>query len=119
MRLSFLISTLAFWGAIAALALAGAKAHDAAPSGSSATRIISSLELAQHAQPGDCWLAIRGGVYDITKYLPDHPSRPGVVEPWCGKEATQAYETKTKGREHFEAADRLLFTYRIGTFKQK
>jgi cytochrome b involved in lipid metabolism len=118
MRLGFLISTLAFWGVIAALALAGATAQDAAPSGSSATRVISSKELAQHARPDDCWLAIRGGVYDITNYLPDHPSRPGVVEPWCGKEATQGYETKTNGRKHSEAADKLLASYRIGTFKQ-
>ncbi len=90
----------------------------AAPSGSTG-RVISSQALAQHARPDDCWLAIRGGVYDITEYLPDHPSRPGVVEPWCGKEATQAFETKTKGRTHFEAADKLLPVYRIGTFKQE
>ncbi len=91
-------------------------APDAAPSGST-DRVISSQELAQHARSDDCWLAIRGGVYDITKYLPDHPSRSGVVEPWCGKEATQAYETKTKGRKHSEAADKMLPTYRIGAVK--
>jgi cytochrome b involved in lipid metabolism len=117
MRAGFLISTLAFWGVIAALAFGGETGSDAVPSPTT-DRVISSQDLAQHSRPEDCWLAIRGGVYDITKYLPDHPSRPGVVEPWCGKEATQAYETKTKGRVHSEAADKLLASYRIGTFKQ-
>lgn len=33
---------------------------------------------------------------------------------WCGKEATDAYRTKTKGRPHSPYADQLLPTYRIG-----
>ena len=116
MRLGFLVSTLAFWGMIITLAVAGAIAPGAAPAGSN-DRAISAEELAKHARPDDCWMAIRGSVYDITKYLPDHPSRPEIIEPWCGKEATQAYETKTKGRKHSEAADKMLPAYRIGTFK--
>ena len=117
MRLAFLVSTAAFWGVVAALAVGAAISPSVAPADAN-DRVISAEELAKHARPDDCWMAIRGGVYDITKYLPDHPSRPGVVEPWCGKEATQAYETKTKGRKHSEAADKMLPTYRIGIFKQ-
>jgi len=117
LRLTFLISTFAFWGFVAALALGAATAPSIAPAESTG-RVISPEELAKHARPDDCWMAIGGGVYDITKYLPEHPSRPEIIEPWCGKEATRAYETKTKGRKHSEAADKLLPAYRIGTFKQ-
>ena len=117
MRLAFLVSTFAFWGLIAALAIGAATAPVRAPAGSS-ERVISSEELAKHARPDDCWVAIRGSVYDITKYLPDHPSRPEIIEAWCGKEATQAYETKTKGRKHSKAADKLLPAYRIGILKE-
>jgi hypothetical protein len=34
--------------------------------------------------------------------------------PWCGKEATEAYNTK-QGRLHSPYADELLAKYRIGT----
>ena len=117
MRMGFLVSTFAFWGMIIALGVAGAIAPGVAPAGST-DRVISAEELAKHARPDDCWMAIRGSVYDVTKYLPDHPSRPEIIEPWCGLEATQAYETKAKGRKHSEAADGMLPTYRIGAFSQ-
>ena len=117
MRLAFLVSTVAFCGLVAALAIGAAIAPGAAPA-DAADRVISAEELARHARSDDCWMAIRGGVYDLTKYLPDHPSRPEVIEPWCGKEATLAYETKTKNRKHSEMADRMLPAYRIGTFAQ-
>jgi cytochrome b involved in lipid metabolism len=117
MRSGFLVSTLAFWCAITAIAVGAATAPGGAPADSN-DRVITLEQLTRHARPGDCWMAIRGRVYDLTKYLPDHPSRPEIIEPWCGKEATQAYETKTKGRKHSESADNMLPAYRIGTFSK-
>jgi len=78
-------------------------------------RQVSPVELARHATPEDCWMAIRGSVYDVSPYLPEHPSRPELVLPWCGREASQAYATKNKGRAHSERADELLAQYRIGS----
>ncbi|MCK7475141.1 MAG: hypothetical protein MZV49_20135 [Rhodopseudomonas palustris] len=77
---------------------------------------FGAAELAQHATPQSCWMAINGAVYDITAYLPDHPSRPQIIEAWCGKEASDAYATKTRGRPHSREADQLLPKYRIGRF---
>ena len=37
-----------------------------------------------------------------------------VIVPWCGKEASQAYQTKNKGRSHSPQADQLLANYPIG-----
>ena len=116
MRQAYLLSTAAFWACIAAMATAALLAPGAAPA-ITPDRVISVEELARHSTPEDCWMAIRGSVYDLTKYLPDHPSRPDVIEPWCGKEATQAYDTKTKGRKHSDAADAMLPSYRIGSLK--
>lgn len=79
-----------------------------------AERRIPLSEVARHATPADCWMAIRGGVYDLSPYLPDHPTRPAVIEPWCGKEATEAYATKGRGRPHAAGTDTLLAQYRIG-----
>jgi hypothetical protein len=53
-------------------------------------------------------------VYDFGVYIPEHRTRPDVITAWCGKEATEAYNTKTKGRPHSLYADALLAKYRIG-----
>lgn len=55
----------------------------------------------------------------MTTYLPDHPSRPDVIEAWTGKEGSDAYETKTKGRHHSETADRMLDGYFIGDVRPR
>ncbi|MBS1159308.1 MAG: cytochrome b5 [Proteobacteria bacterium] len=80
-----------------------------------AEKTYTPAELAKHATAANCWMAIRGGVYDLSAYLPAHPSPPELVVPWCGREATEAYKTKTKGRSHAPFADELLARYKIGT----
>lgn len=72
-----------------------------------ADQSYSLAEVAKHAKQDDCWMAIDGQVYDFTAYVAQHPSQPGVFLAWCGKEATQAYRTKTKGRPHSPYADQL------------
>lgn len=116
MRRLYFYSTLFFWLLIAAV-WAAARWLPAAEESQVATveQTIGLAQLARHGTPGDCWMAIRGEVYDLSAYLPLHPSRPEVVEPWCGKEASEAYNTKTKGRRHSGAADQLLRDYRIGS----
>lgn len=79
---------------------------------------LTLAEVARHATASDCWMAIRGKVYDITAYIPEHPTSPRVVTRWCGKEATRAYETKGgRGEEHSEDADADLRKYLIGQLK--
>jgi cytochrome b involved in lipid metabolism len=116
MRKLYYVSTAAFWIAVAGFWAGNVLTPGAKQKALAAERDIAAAELARHAAPEDCWMAIRGGVYDLSKYLPDHPSRPAVIEPWCGKEATEAYATKTKGRAHSAEADALLPKYRIGRF---
>jgi cytochrome b involved in lipid metabolism len=117
MRNFYVASTAAFWAMVLAFWVGSVWApHAEQPTAGSVDRAISAAELAQHARPENCWMAIRGSVYDLAAYLPDHPSRPQVVEPWCGKDATEAYNTKTRGRPHSNGADEMLTGYRIGTF---
>jgi cytochrome b involved in lipid metabolism len=110
-------ATTVFWAIVLAFWLGSLWAPRAKlPDAVSTDRAISATELARHASPETCWMAISGSVYDLAAYLPNHPSRPQVIEPWCGKDATEAYETKTKGRSHSKDADELLTKYRIGRF---
>ena len=119
MRKIYIVSTATFWILLGGLWLAGLSAPKTlAEANGPVRKSYSFIEVAAHASPSDCWMAIHGKVYDVTAYLPDHPSRPEVIEAWCGKDGSKAYETKTKGRRHSNAADRLLEGYFIGDLKQ-
>lgn len=71
-------------------------------------------EVAEHDSLDDCWMAIRGKVYDLTEYVPEHPTSPRVLERWCGREATEGMETKGIGRPHSRYAWEMLEEYLIG-----
>lgn len=77
-------------------------------------RHISLEELAQHNNADSCWKAINGKVYDITKYIPMHPTSMHIIEYWCGKESSEAWARIKSGRGHSEAAANLLEGYFIG-----
>ncbi len=118
MRKIYIVSTAAFWILVGGLWLVGLSAPKTlAETDAPVKKSYSLAQVAGHASPTDCWMAIHGKVYDVTAYLPDHPSRPEVIEAWCGKEASAAYDTKTKGRRHSETAGQLLEGYFIGGLK--
>lgn len=115
MRRIFLFATGLFWLLLLAIWL-GSRYAAPVPAVSPARALAgyTLAQVAQHARPEDCWMAIDGAVYDLAAYLPEHPARSGVIEEWCGKEASQAYRTKLRDRPHSPQADRLLIQYRIG-----
>jgi cytochrome b involved in lipid metabolism len=116
MRKLFIVSTLAFWLAVVGFWVTGLwfPAETSGGEAVAAEPVWALAELARHDKAEDCWMAIDGAVFDFSAYLPQHPSKPDVILPWCGKEATEAYRTKTKGRPHSAYADQLLPQYRIG-----
>lgn len=46
----------------------------------------------EHSTPESLWIVIKGYVYDVTKYLDDHPGGPVVISNRGGKEVTKAFE---------------------------
>ncbi len=74
----------------------------------------SLAEIEKHGSAESCWMIIEGKVYDITRYVDRHPSRPEVLLKYCGKEATQGFNTKDRGRPHSARARRLLEEFYIG-----
>ena len=114
MRNLFLVSTASFWllvGGFWLLSVLAPSLETQTPA--DAPRAYSLAQVAAHNSPADCWMAIHGKVYDLSAYLPKHPSRPDLIEIWCGKDASDAYATKTRGRSHSAAADQLLQQYFI------
>lgn len=121
MRKLFILSSSIFWLAVVAFWLADFQLQQGLDTvntqmqpADSADKLYILLEVAKHDREDDCWMAIEGEIYDITAYLPLHPSEPDLILPWCGKEASQAWQTKTIARPHSSRAQQLLMKYRIG-----
>lgn len=62
-------------------------------------------------------MAIDGTVYDFTAYLSQYPAPPAVMLAGCGKEASEAFHTKMKGRPHSSYATQLLPRYAVGRLR--
>ena len=115
MRKLFFIGTGLFWLAVIALGLAASGGTPApAPPLTEKPQRLSLAEVARHSSAEDCWMVITGTVYNFTAYLPEHPSKPSFILPWCGREASEAYQTKTRGRAHSPQANQALAAFAIG-----
>ncbi|KAM0548778.1 hypothetical protein ACHAPJ_009774 [Fusarium lateritium] len=71
---------------------------------------FSESKVALHKSKDDLWIAIHGKVYDVSKYVRDHPGGADVLLDVAGTDATAAYEDVG----HSEDADHLLQEYLIG-----
>lgn len=116
-RTLFFASTGLFWLFVLGIWEAGGAARSDAPAAVQVPA-YTLADVGQHATEADCWMAIHGKVYDLTLYLPEHPTRPSVILPWCGKESTEAYNTKMRGRPHSPGADQLLEAHLIGRLRE-
>jgi cytochrome b involved in lipid metabolism len=105
----------AFLGAIAALTWVAVSSERPDPADPAREATYTLEEVAAHDSASDCWMAIDGGVYDLTDYLPDHPTR---IRRHCGTEASEGMHTKGIGRPHSAFAWEQLSRYRIGGLEE-
>ncbi|KAG6436475.1 hypothetical protein SASPL_101375 [Salvia splendens] len=55
-------------------------------------KVFTLAEVSEHNNSKDCWLVIGGKVYDVTKFLEDHPGGDEVIISSTGKDATDDFE---------------------------
>ncbi|MCP1726287.1 cytochrome b involved in lipid metabolism [Natronospira proteinivora] len=112
---------IAFWASVITLfavsSLAGEAEKD--DKNDDGLPIITMEELAEHDNEDSCWKAIDGKVYDVTDYIPEHPTPPSVMYEWCGKESTEAWDTKGYGRPHSKAAEAMLEDMLLGRLEEE
>lgn len=53
---------------------------------------LTAQQIAQHNTPNDCYVLIRGVVYDVTSFADAHPGGRNVLLRWGGKDATEEFE---------------------------
>ncbi len=77
---------------------------------------LDAATVASHNNAQDCWLIIHGTVYAVTGYLNAHPGGRSIIIPFCGKDATRAFDTKAGAGSHSSAAVSELARLAIGAF---
>lgn len=87
------------------------------PAPSPSTNIsLTAAEVGTHNTLQNCWLIISGKVYDVTRYISNHPGGVSAITNTCGTDATQAFQSKGgKGSNHSSGAYSQLNGYLIGT----
>ncbi len=76
--------------------------------------LLSWEEIKKHNNIQDCWIVIRGRVYDVTSYIYFHPGGGEAIKSVCGSDATLVFETKGGGSSHSQKAWSILDSYLIG-----
>ncbi|KAJ4262944.1 hypothetical protein NW762_006557 [Fusarium torreyae] len=74
---------------------------------------FTAKEVAAHNTRDDCWMTIKGQVYDVTKYMQDHPGGADVLIETAGKDATIEFDNAGHSEDAFE----IMEEYRVGEYK--
>jgi uncharacterized protein YjdB len=68
-------------------------------------------DVAKHSSSTDCWIVLnKTEVYNVTSFLSLHPAGPSPITPYCGKDATTAFNNVG----HSSSAVAMEATYLIG-----
>ncbi|CAK8575032.1 unnamed protein product [Lathyrus sativus] len=57
-----------------------------------AAKTFTLSEVSKHNTPKDCWVVIHNKVYDVTKFLEDHPGGDDVLVSSTGKDASNDFD---------------------------
>ncbi|KAK7427702.1 hypothetical protein QQZ08_005808 [Neonectria magnoliae] len=55
-------------------------------------KVFDAAEVAKHNTADSCWVVLYGKVYDVTKFLPEHPGGKKIILKLAGKDATEEYD---------------------------
>ena len=76
--------------------------------------IVEGTPVAKHNTFEDCWVIIRGKVYDISEWKDHHPGGPFVARMHAGKDATAGF-----GDYHTRSAERHMEHFCVGELVEK
>ncbi|CAO3625232.1 unnamed protein product [Cunninghamella blakesleeana] len=74
------------------------------------SQVYTLAQVNEHQSKGDLWLVVHNKVYDITKFVLEHPGGEEVLLDEAGKDATESFEDIG----HSDEAREILEGYLIG-----
>ncbi|KAJ7484762.1 oxidoreductase [Mycena latifolia] len=78
-------------------------------------RIYTAEDVAAHNSQASCWLSRRGKVYNVSKFINDHPGGDDIILKYAGKDVEGAMAGKDgEQHEHSDAAYEMLEEYQVG-----
>uniref|UniRef100_A0A8C5IS47 Cytochrome b5 type B n=1 Tax=Junco hyemalis TaxID=40217 RepID=A0A8C5IS47_JUNHY len=86
------------------------EAAAAAAAGDGPAPVFTLEEVAKHNSSREAWLVIHGRVYDVTRFLDEHPGGEEVLLEQAGRDATESFEDVG----HSTDAREMLKQYYIG-----
>jgi uncharacterized membrane protein len=87
---------------VAAAPTASGSAKTPSASASASASSYTMADVAKHADASSCWSAINGNVYDLTKWVNQHPGGPRVILGLCGKDGTSGFVGQHGGQSRPE-----------------
>ncbi|ETW75957.1 fatty acid-2 hydroxylase 1 [Heterobasidion irregulare TC 32-1] len=76
-------------------------------------RMYTAEDVAEHANASSCWVSYKGRIFDVTRFLPDHPGGDELVLKFAGHDVEDAMRDATE-HEHSESAYEVLNEFFIG-----
>ena len=55
-------------------------------------------QVAERNSAAECWVAIDGGVYDLTQWIRSHPGGSGAILNLCGKDGSASFTSQHGGQ---------------------
>ncbi|KAJ6571700.1 hypothetical protein B0H19DRAFT_1130784 [Mycena capillaripes] len=78
-------------------------------------RIYTAEDVAAHTTQSNCWLSHKDKVYNVSKFINDHPGGDDIILKYAGKDVEAAMAGQDgEHHEHSEAAYEMLDEYQIG-----
>lgn len=70
----------------------------ASPSPTQTSPALTLAEVAKRNTQSECWVAIDGNVYDLTRWISSHPGGPGAIRNLCGTDGTAEFTARHGGQ---------------------
>ena len=83
-------------------------------------RIFTTEDVALHASPASCWVTRDNKVYDVTRFLADHPGGDDFILKYAGKDIGAIMKDPAE-HDHSDSAYDMLDEFvvgRLGTGEQ-
>ena len=80
-------------------------------------RIYTDKDVAAHSSAESCWVSYNGRVYDVTRFLDDHPGGDDLILKYAGKDVGEVMKDPEE-HVHSESAYGIMDEFLIGRLGQ-